>query len=238
VSDAVTLLGPKRTIALIVSSAMISAQSQLLKKWSQDLRAWYYKRSVLMASAASSFAEKMEHVSADSAFVLGLLQDIGILVLANSFGEKYTLLIERVREVGQLKIHQLEEKEFKLSHAAVSAALLQKWKFPQSLVGPVLDPHNHDSTSERSKLELSLLHSMRIGEALADLADLAHPLRRQALNQLLAKYGDELAGKSKSCLTESVAKAAESCKLFSLPVPNPEEMQQLVDTITSSQESE
>ena len=134
-------------------------------------------------------------------------------------------------------MHQLEQKEFKISHPTVSAALLQKWKFPQSLIGPILDHHNHDSTSQRSPLELSLIHSMRIGEALADLADLGHPLRRQALNQLLAKYGNELAGKSRSCLAESVAKAAESCKLFSLPVPDPEEMQQLVDTITAASQS-
>jgi HD-like signal output (HDOD) protein/DNA-binding response OmpR family regulator len=232
VQDAVTLLGPKRVISLIVASATITAQSQLLKKWSQELRKWYYKRSVLMASTASIFAEKMEHVSADSAFILGLMQDLGMLVFANSFGDKYTLLIERFREVGQLRMHQLEEKEFKLSHPAVSAALLQKWKFPQSLIGPILDHHDHGSTSERSKLEHSLLHSMRIGEALADMADLAHPIRRQALNQLLAKYDDELGTDSKTCLAESVAKAAESCKLFSLPIPDADEMKQLVESIT------
>ena len=175
------------------------------------MRKWYYKRSVLMASTASIFAEKMENVSADSAFILGLMQDIGMLVFANSYGDKYTALIQRVREVGQLRLHQLEEKEFKLSHPDVSAALLQKWKFPQSLIG--------------------LMHSMRVGEALADLADLAHPLRRQALNQLLDKYDDELGVQSKTCLAESVAKAAESCKLFSLPIPDADEMAQLVESI-------
>ena len=211
VLDAVTLLGPKRVISLIVSSATLAAQSELLKKWSPDMRKWYYKRSVLMASTASIFAEKMENVSADSAFILGLMQDIGMLVFANSYGDKYTALIQRVREVGQLRLHQLEEKEFKLSHPDVSAALLQKWKFPQSLIG--------------------LMHSMRVGEALADLADLAHPLRRQALNQLLDKYDDELGVQSKTCLAESVAKAAESCKLFSLPIPDADEMAQLVESI-------
>jgi HD-like signal output (HDOD) protein len=235
VLDAVTLLGPKRVISLIVSSATIAAQSQLLKKWSPELRKWYYKRSVLMASTASIFAEKMERVSADSAFILGLMQDIGMLVFANSYGDSYTLLIQRVREVGQLRMQQLEEKEFKLSHPAVSAALLQKWKFPQSLIGPILDHHNHDSSSERSQLEHSLLHSMRIGEALADMADLAHPIRRQTLNQLLGKYDDELGANCKNCLAESVAKAAESCKLFSLPIPDADEMAKLVESINASE---
>jgi HD-like signal output (HDOD) protein len=188
-----------------------------------------------MASTASIFAEKMEDVSPDSAFILGLMQDIGMLVFANSYGDKYSALIQRVHEIGQLRMHQLEEKELKLSHPAVSAALLQKWKFPQSLIGPILDHHDYNSNSERSKLELGLMHSMRIGEALADMADLAHPIRRQALNQLLDKYDDELGAQSKICLAESVAKAAESCKLFSLPIPDAEEMAQLVESINASE---
>lgn len=235
VGDAVSLLGPKRTISLIIASATISAQSQLLKTWSQDLRKWYYKRSVLVASAAATFAEKLEEVSADSAFVLGLLQDVGMLVLASNFGEPYTAIVERSREVGQIRMHQLETKEFKLAHPAVSAALLQKWKFPQSLIGPILDHHDDAGDSERSNLENSLLRSMRIGEALADLADLAHPVRRQNLNRLLDFYGNEMAGKCRKCLADAIAKSTESCKLFSLPVPDADEMQQLVDTISSSE---
>ena len=161
-----------------------------------------------------------------------------MLVLASIYGERYSAIIKRVREIGQLKLHQLEKKDFKIVHASVSGALLQKWKFPQSLIGPILDHHDSDSTIERSKLERSLIHSMRIGEALADLSDLAHPMRLQTLNQLLDKYGEENAKLCRTCLGEAIGKASESCKLFSLPVPDPEAMQELVATINASQEAE
>jgi HD-like signal output (HDOD) protein len=238
VMDAVTLLGAKRTISLIFTSTTCATQSKLLKDWSEPLRKWYHQRSILIASTASTFAQNLGKVSADTAFMLRLLQEIGVLVMANSLGKDYSQSIERTREVGQLQLHLIEEKEYRITHADVSAALLQKWKFPQSLIGPVLDHHNPGSSEERSNVERSFLHAMRVGEAVANLSDFAHPIRCQVLNQLLDEYGDEKATACRDCISESVAKTAESCKLFSLPVPDDETMEKLIQSVTASSESQ
>jgi HD-like signal output (HDOD) protein len=232
VFDAVNLLGSRRTIALVVSAATMSTQAELLKEWSEPLRNWYRQRSVLIASTAATFARRMESVSPDTAFVLGLLQDVGIIVLGSCFEGRYAeTTLRRVREIGQLQLQVVEQEDYKLTHPEVSAALLQKWGLPQSLIGLVLDHHKFDMTAERSRVDQSFLRAMQIGEALADLNDLTHPVRRQHLNRLLAEYSQERSALCRDCITESVAQTVESCRLFAVPVPSELAMGQLIGQI-------
>lgn len=236
VVDAVNLLGPKRTISMLLSSATFGAQNELLKEWSEPIRRWYQQRSVLIASTASTFAERLENVSPDTAFVLGLLQDIGVLVLANTFRHRYQRIVQRVREIGQLRLEGVEQDEFKMTHADVSAALLQKWALPQSLIRPVLDHHQLEGASDRSVTEQSFLRVMRIGEALANLSDLHHPRRHQTLNGLLGQYGPQPPFPCKSAIAESIARTAECSELFALPLPDMTTADELVERINAAKE--
>ncbi|NOX53989.1 MAG: HDOD domain-containing protein [Planctomycetes bacterium] len=239
VLDAVNLLGPKRTITLILSSATMHAQSELLKGWSEPLRIWYQHRSVIVASTASVFAKRLEKVSPNTAFTLGLLQDIGILVLANRGRERYlNSLLDRFRSIGHLDLATLEKQTYKLTHAEVSAAVLDRWKLPQALVKPVLFHHRDDEAEECDLTEQAFLRVMRVGEALADLlADVKHASRRMKLNRLLGHHGPKHAETCRECIEASLTKAREACQLFALPAPSEEELQQLLRRATAPEGS-
>lgn len=239
VFDAVNLLGARRTVSLIVSSAALASQTELLREWSEPLRNWYRQRSVLIASTAATFARALEHVAPDTAFVLGLLQDVGILILGNSFAEKYqAVTLRRAREIGQLRLHSIEQDDYKLTHAEVSAALLQRWKLPQSLIRLVLDHHKPDAAAERSRTDRSFLRVMQIGEALADLSEVPHPVRRQALNRLLTEYTDDGQDRNcRDCIAASVARTVESCRLFSLPLPDETTLHRIAQQVAAFQSS-
>lgn len=236
VLDAVNLLGPKRTITLILSSATMHAQSELLKGWSEPLRVWYQHRSVVIASTASVFAKRLEKVSPNTAFTLGLLQDIGILVLANRGRERYLRsLLDRFRSIGHLDLATLEEQAYKLTHAEVSAAVLDRWKLPQALVAPVLFHHRADGEEQCDATEQAFLRVMRVGEALANLSDVKHVSRRMKLNRLLTHYGGKQHQTCRECIEAGLGKAREACQLFSLPVPSEEEMQRLLQRATQTE---
>jgi len=238
VAEAINYLGAKRAISLVFSSATVSVQSDLLKPWSEPLREWYHKRSVLIASTAACFAARLEQISADTAFVLGLLQEIGILVLANSAQHQYfEKTLRRSREVPQVLLDSAELADFQMTHAEVSAALLQRWELPQSLIGPILEHHSRDEQQRRrSKTDRSLMRVMQIGEAFANLSDCQHSYRTRKLNMLLAHYGSAKAPLCRTCLSEATARAAESCELFSIPVPDPETLRRAMNEITTSPE--
>ena len=64
------------------------------------------------------FARRMENISPDTGYVLGLLQDIGILVLAHAYGARYMQMLARVREIGQLRLEVAEQHDFRMEKAA------------------------------------------------------------------------------------------------------------------------
>lgn len=232
VYNAVKLLGPKRAISLIFSSATIAAQSNLIQNWSEETQNWYSQRGVLIANTASAIAQTMETVSGDTAFVLGLLQDIGILILSNSFPHRYELIIKRVRENGRAELTALERDDFNIGHADVSAALLQKWDLPTSLIELIQAHHDDSGDADRSKTQLGFLRAIRIGEALANVKDVSHPTRTKRLNDLLTHYGPSSSAVICELFGNAIAQTAASCELFNLPVPEDASYAQLMTEIS------
>jgi len=223
VFQAVNLHGPQRTISLILSAATVGAQQRALEKWNEAHRQWYQKRSVVAAATASIIAEKFEALSPDTAFVLGLVQDIGCLVLSQKFDVRYDLIMRRMQSVGRANLQHMEFEAFGVHHAHVSAALLQKWHLPQSLIRPVVMHHDDMSEVKVSKADAAYLRVMAIGEAFASVMDLPHPYRTHMLNQLLSHYRSSIADRD-AVMAKAMDRAREICEIFSFPMPQAHEL--------------
>ncbi len=228
VLEAVKFLGVRRTIGLVLSAAMFRAQAGLLGTLPSWIGPWYRSRSVLVASASASFAATLEQLSPDTAYILGLLQDTGILVLAQAYGHRYAQLLQRTREIAALRLERIEEFEFGITHADVSAALLLKWDIPASLATMVLNHHKPQRLQQRSSTEQGFARCMRIAEALANLLDNRAAPRVHALNALLVDYGADKGRFCRAALRDSVARTLESSRIFNVPVPAEPVLQALV----------
>jgi HD-like signal output (HDOD) protein/ActR/RegA family two-component response regulator len=208
----------RRTVSLVMTSGIIKMQSRLLKKLPDAVRKWYCQRSVLIASTAAAFARNVADISPDTAHVLGLMQDLGILIMTHGLGSRYEKLLKQVQEDGDLCLEIAEKQEFEISHADVSAALLMKWKLPPSLVTMVADHHDRKIPATRSRPEDRYLHVMRVGEAVANLGDKFFPQRHERLTALVRSYGAEMAERCKESLAAAVSKGVEASQLFATPI--------------------
>lgn len=217
--DAIRFLGVRRTIPLVLSSGLVRAQGGLMRELPKQVRTWYSYRSVLIASTAESFARHLEQVPPETAHILGLLQDVGILVLGQTYGQRYFDLLQRVQEIAHLRLEPEERAELGISHAEVSAALLRKWRLPETMIGLVDRHHQNPLDTERPKNDSGLLRVMQIGEAVAGISDRRTPQRYMILNQLLAHYGRRSSVLCQTSLAEAVKRVGESGRLLSLPVP-------------------
>jgi HD-like signal output (HDOD) protein/FixJ family two-component response regulator len=233
-TDAVKFLGIRRTVSLVMTSSVVQMQSGLAKALPEAICKWYYQRSVLIASTAAAFAQSLEDVSSDTAHILGLMQDLGILVMAHGLGPRYQQMVERIRATGQLRLEVAEKQLFDITHADVTAALLLKWDLPQSLISMVVNHHERDVPVTCTKTEERFIHVMRIGEAVANLADKFFPQRYQRLGGLLLSYGAGMGDRCKECLAAGVAKTLESSQLFAIPAPEPAELAALLEKIQAA----
>ncbi|WP_296452930.1 HDOD domain-containing protein [Rubinisphaera sp.] len=215
--NAIRLLGAKRAITLCLALGIRTMNSELLKPWGDELREWYLKRVALTASVARVAAQQFEKVPHESAFLLGIMQDLGILVFAEHYSEKYfTRVIQRVRTIGSLTLVASEKLVTNTNHAQVSAAVLRLWGFPPTIIEPVLLHHSPISNKE-SKIIASYLRCMKLAELFADFADNPVPQRRTALNDFVREHISAPPGECGAMLLQAVSQAQEMSRQFETP---------------------
>lgn len=98
-----------------------------------------WERSVTMALAASILARLHGDVDKNRAYTVGLLQNIGHLVLDRFLHDERETIREEVRAGSTLLA--AEETVLGLHHAEVGARLVERWDFPEVLVDTIRHHH-------------------------------------------------------------------------------------------------
>jgi HD-like signal output (HDOD) protein len=138
--QAVAFLGQRSLRLVAMTFSLVDAMT---KGPCQQLCAEYWKQALSLAVVASYLAKwSRGAVAQDSAYAAGLVADLGVLVLAQVFGETYAELY-RQQGHGQ-ELVEAERRELGFSHAALGARLLERWEFPAALVLSTL--HHHEWT--------------------------------------------------------------------------------------------
>lgn len=109
----------------------------------------FWRHSLTVASGARLIARRCLNgrVDSDSAYVAGLLHEIGTLILDQYFPAEYA----RVRDIARgqkLAIHQIEQEMFRLDHGEIGAYLLDFWQLPAELIESVRF-HHHPTQAAR-----------------------------------------------------------------------------------------
>ncbi len=217
VADAISRIGGTRSAALLISSGIKGAQKPLLRRMPPALREWYQRRSTLNALFASGFAQKCFGLSGDCAFILGLLQDLGIAALAAAFEDRYARLVLRARSCGPTHLHVVEREDLRIDHSEVSAALMEQWGFPEDLLTAVRTHHSPKHAERDARDAGSITDAMRLAESIADLCDNRHPSRRQEFLRQLATCASGRIAPTPESLDPILALASDLAQHFRIP---------------------
>lgn len=185
----------------------------------------YWKRSLTSAVAGKYAAQMLKNNEiADEVFLAGLFQDIGMIAMYHTLGERYLSVIE---ETGgdHGKLAKLELAEFDLQHSSIGAMICEKWRMPYEITIPV---RYHDRATACPQEFGQVARCVALGNLVHDLLELDNPteqLRR------LYQRGMSWLGLTEAQIDEIVKEAGESTKelasLFSLNVgsiPSAEEV--------------
>lgn len=225
IQDAVRLMGVKRTVGLIFSTYVLEAGRY--PKVAPELEHRLRSRSLMMATVASTYAS-MAGGSADTAYVLAMLQDLGMILMVQEYGPRYLRILERCATVTQLQLATYEQQELGFTHADVSAALLQKWKLPPTLIRLVLQHHARSEAQAGTDQEGELIDAMQVAEAVADFKDQPTQHRYHQLHRCTTRSGKLTASELQKCLAQAMARARDMAALFSMPVPDEQEIHKLL----------
>jgi two-component system, cell cycle response regulator len=106
----------------------------------------FWQKSVFRAVLGRKLAKKYCPNYSEEAFLVGLLQDCGILLLAQALGADYIHMWADKR-CSLDSLFRLEQKVFEVNHLQVAARIAQKWGLPEILSRP-LSCHHHKPESQ------------------------------------------------------------------------------------------
>lgn len=136
VRQAVTYLGQKSLRMITLSFGLVDS---LTRGRGAEVCEGYWKRALSMSSVCARISLTHPDIADDDAYTAGLLADIGVLILAQLYGDTYLELSSTTPHGPELV--QAERVMCGVSHPFLGARLLEKWELPETLVEAVGDHH-------------------------------------------------------------------------------------------------
>ena len=167
INRAITIIGTRQLRDLAFSTSVLSLfdgiDPQLIEMES------FWRHSIAVGVAARVIATYLYEKDVERYYLMGLLHDIGRLIMYTHIPDTMSQLIVQCKEQQQL-LHLQEEQELGFHHGDVGRLLLQSWKLP----APTCDAvgfHHHPQRSTAYQRELAIIH---IADLLANALQLGN----------------------------------------------------------------
>ena len=143
-AQALSMLGTKPLKMLVLG---FSLPRDLFAGVEAEVLEWYWRHSLIRGLAARELSKHFDDVSEDDAFIAGLLQGIGILLLVKDLRAPYVEFLHEVVQDG-VDLAQLEMATMGFDHRILSARLLESWDLPRHLAEAIGLPSSVDRIME------------------------------------------------------------------------------------------
>ena len=140
INQALVILGLQSVKTLVLGFSLVSNLNANTKQKGAFQHLNYWKHSIYHATAAKLIAAKLGIVQQEEAFLIGLLADIGTLVLDQVMGKQYGEIVGAADSHSE--IAKLETAAMQMTHGEVSGIMAEQWKLPPLLAIP-LSHHDH-----------------------------------------------------------------------------------------------
>jgi len=142
VDQAVLILGHQQILHIVLTLAFGSAMVVPMPGYAVEANE-LWRHSLVTAIAAESVVESTADLNVDTpiAFTVGLLHDIGKLVLGQALTPEFQAEIRHLVEQKKFSRSEAEKAIIGTDHAEVGAHLLQTWHLPDDIVEAVANHH-------------------------------------------------------------------------------------------------
>jgi HD-like signal output (HDOD) protein/GGDEF domain-containing protein len=214
-NQALALLGTKPLKLLVLG---FSLPGGLFAGVAGEVLGRYWRHTLTKAVAGREISETLWNLPGDDAFVSGLLQDLGMLLLIQELGEPYVRFLKKVFAGGQ-DLAALEIEALGFDHTMLSARLLNHWGLPPTLVEAVAWKYNDRQAAGTPGNEQILPQILHLAELVARLLADQQP---GVLGELLSagrKCRDLSAEQLKALVDHLEEKVRQLADVFKLHLP-------------------
>lgn len=154
ITRAITIIGTKQLRDLALATSII-AQFKGIKQSIIDMED-FWKHSIGVGIAARVIATYQVESNVERFYLMGLLHDIGRIIMFTQIPAVMADLIVNCKEERQL-LYEQEREALGFEHSKVGQLLLKNWKLPMPIVEAV-GHHHHPFRSRTYSHEASVVH--------------------------------------------------------------------------------
>lgn len=182
-AQAVSILG-LNSLRTMITTAAVVGRFQSKSPGGFDFQA-FWQHSIATAVCARLIAERVD-MSPESAFMAGLLHDIGRLVLVTGFPKQYEAAIA-YRNEHDCYMLDAERAILACDHAVVGHALAEHWRFPLAIQMAVAGHHSPETQRSGGLTNLvhiadAMVHALGLSTDEHDLVPMLAPTAWHDLN--------------------------------------------------------
>lgn len=210
INRAVVLLGNRAIESLAFSYSAVNSLKGF-KTGNTFPRDKFWRHSMAVATVARVVAEKIRYPTPEEAFLVGLLHDMGQLVLCQINPENYA----EVLKAGPDSFLSKEKELYDVTHPKICATLLTQWHLPEVIHDAVSSHHDGSPSGKFEVLVGIVMLSQYIAaiHGMDSLDFIGAPRRLPYLAKLINVSPRDWS----SIFQESRSKLFEACVFFKIP---------------------
>ena len=208
-SHAISIIGFNTITSLVIASSTKNAFFKG-KMGLQDEMIW--EHSLASAFGCRALAKMVLGAGKmETAFLSGLLHDIGKIVLSKKISDQYSSIVQDAFN-SKTTIYDIEKKELGFTHAEVGSLVAKQWRLP-GVIEECIQCHHNSESAKTSKATVEIVDALnyicsKIGYSLVSNEDL--DLMQVPIIQKFFKSDNEL----KNFIRELVSTVEEQKALF------------------------
>lgn len=183
VQKAVVYLGLRTALSIGLGFSMF--QSMRKSGGGTKEEQWCWRRMVVNGVAAREAAKITHACPTEAAFLNGICQDMGLLLLVQQRPKQYIPILQKFRNDPE-PFADIEMRELGYTHAIVSEALLSGWQFPTEGINAI-GAHHDDPPP--GKVSVAPVDVLTLAETMTDFLLMPAPKTLRHYEATYAKMG-------------------------------------------------
>jgi putative nucleotidyltransferase with HDIG domain len=157
VPQAITILGHDNLKSILISTIAFELFSKGKGGIISTQGLWIH--SLGTASFSQALAREMNFSKPEEYYIIGLLHDIGKLILDQNMPEEFKRVMEIVK-TRRIAIYEAEEQILGINHADIGHMVALYWKIPEKLAMAIKFHHNLSHSSDKDILQMAAIVQM------------------------------------------------------------------------------
>lgn len=145
INQGITLLGFKR-LKNIVIALLMADTFKAEKRYKQDILK-FWRHSAVTAGISRRISLKLGRLDFETSYLIGLLHDVGKLILMTFFNETYDKVV-RLAKTKSISFYEAEKEILPRTHPELANDLFVGWRFSEEICNSVLFHHNTEKFFE------------------------------------------------------------------------------------------